>query len=72
MNTTPIITPRFALIHISDELDRAAEAFSFVIEGLSTTSDGARYLLMGLRDKLESISEYAIAVTKAQNGGEGQ
>lgn len=77
MNTTPIITPRFAIGHLSDELDRTAEELSFVIHGIRTAmesgdGDGALFVLMHLRDKLESLSEYAMSVVKAQNGEGGQ
>ena len=72
MNTTPIITPRFALGHLSDELDRTAEELSFVIHGIRTAieagdGDGALFVLMGLRDKLEGLAEYAQSIVKAQN-----
>ena len=78
--SAPIITPRFALSHVSDELDRAVEEFSFAIHGMSAAiedsagfnnSDGAIFCLMSLRDRLEGLSSYALSVVKAQIG-EGQ
>ena len=71
--SAPIITPRFALCHLTDELDRTAAELSFVIHSIrsaidSGDGDGALFILMHLRDKLESLSEYAVSAIKAQNG----
>ena len=72
----PKIDPCFALTIVSDDADRLAEELSFVIHGIRAAmaegdGDGALFILMHLRDKLESLSEYAMSVVKAQNGEGG-
>lgn len=71
MTATATITPCFALGSLSDEMERAAEELSFVIHGIRSAiedgdGDGALFVLMGIRDKLGSLSEYAMDVVRAE------
>ena len=74
--SSPKIDPCFTLTIVSDDADRLAEELSFVIHGIraameSGDGDGALFVLMGIRDRMESLAEYAQSIGKAQNGEGG-